>query len=97
MVARQTAVAGGRRRIIERPVSQISVTATKLFLVRTRYLDERNLEWEVRKLSQTPIAKNVSRYAVPALTLKRSGFCYENELRICAVRKSDGVTQNTSR
>ncbi len=59
--------------------------ALKIYMVRTRYLDEKDLKREVLAQSQQTLAKNAERYAVPALTLKRSGFGYENEIRICAL------------
>ena len=54
----------------------------KLFVARTRYLDERPLRRAVDALAKAP-PKSVAREAMRALTLKRSGFAYENELRLC--------------
>ena len=54
----------------------------KVFVARTRYLDERPLRRAVDALAKGS-SKPAAREAMRALTLKRSGFAYENELRLC--------------
>jgi hypothetical protein len=61
----------------------------KAYVVRTRYLTGTRITEEVRRLESTPPAKKVGRYAVPALTLKREGFSYENEVRVCIMADKD--------
>lgn len=62
--------------------------SAKVYVVRTRYLKAANLREEVRRLTDQKPAKDVARYAVPPLTLKRDGFSYENEVRLCAMTKN---------
>lgn len=53
-----------------------------LHVARVRYLDERQLQRAVAKLrKESPPA--TAAQAMRALALKRSGFAYENELRLC--------------
>ncbi len=60
---------------------------TTLHLARTRYLDERDLRRVVRELRAKrvapPTAAALRAEAMRALSLKRAGFAYENELRVC--------------
>lgn len=56
--------------------------SARLYLARTRYLDERDLRRIVKRLRQTP-PRPTAAEAMRALTLKRAGFAYENELRLC--------------
>jgi hypothetical protein len=53
-----------------------------LHVVRVRYLDERRLQRAVTKLKHNPPVATAAQ-AMRALTLKRAGFAYENELRLC--------------
>ncbi len=60
---------------------------TTLYLARARYLDEPDLRRAVRKLragrSAAPAAATLLADAMRALSMKRAGFAYENELRVC--------------
>lgn len=62
----------------------------KIYVVRARYVDERHFSGLIAQQRSITLAKNVARYAVPALSLKRAGFSYENELRICAISERQG-------
>ena len=63
---------------------------SKIHVMRVRYMDERPMLREVNRLLRDP-PKAGSELAMQALAMKRSGFAYENELRICLVspRRSD--------
>ena len=62
----------------------------KIYIVRARYVDEDHFAELIAQQRSITLAKNVARYAVPALSLKRAGFSYENELRICAISERQG-------
>lgn len=63
---------------------------SKIHIARVRYMDERPMLREVNRLLREP-PKAGAEAAVQALAMKRSGFAYENELRICLIspRRSD--------
>lgn len=61
---------------------------SQLYITRARYLDERNLQREVAKLVKGD-ASNVDA-AMRTLSLKRAGFAFENELRLCLM-STDGA------
>lgn len=63
---------------------------SKVHIARVRYMDERPMLREVNKLLRDP-PKAGGEAAMQALAMKRSGFAYENELRVCLLspRRSD--------
>jgi hypothetical protein len=61
-----------------------------LHVARVRYLDERPLQRAVAKLRADPPPPTAAQ-AMRALTLKRSGFAYENELRLCLLLRRQAV------
>ncbi len=56
--------------------------SARLYIARSRYLDEPQLRRAVKRLRDAP-PKPGAGEAMRALTLKRAGFAYENELRLC--------------
>lgn len=67
----------------------------KLYVTRARYVEDKPFVRAIAAQAKKVLAKQVSRYAVPPLTLKRAGFAYENELRICALSEGAGKPPNT--
>lgn len=65
--------------------NQADLPAT-LHVARVRYLDERPLRRAVANLVAAAPAATASE-AMRALTLKRSGFAYENEIRLCLLTR----------
>lgn len=57
---------------------------SKLYITRNRYFDERDFQRELKRLKLATI-KATANDAMRALAMKRSGFAYENEVRICLV------------
>ncbi|HEX5756609.1 MAG TPA: DUF2971 domain-containing protein [Arenimonas sp.] len=62
---------------------------SQLYITRVRYLDERNLQREVAKLVKAGTSDIDA--TMRALALKRAGFAYENELRICLATPGAGT------
>ncbi|MDM0076926.1 hypothetical protein QTH90_21130 [Variovorax sp. J2P1-59] len=56
----------------------------KIYIGRARYMEGPKIRQELLRLRTEPQEK-VSRLAVPALLMKRVGFHFENEIRICIV------------
>jgi hypothetical protein len=56
----------------------------KIYVCRARYMEPKKIRQAIGELRHTD-AKTVSRLIVPALLMKRVGFHFENEIRICIV------------
>lgn len=56
----------------------------KIYVCRARYMEPRKIRQAIKELRLAE-TKTVSRYLVPALLMKRVGFHFENEVRICIV------------
>ncbi len=55
----------------------------KIYVGRVRYMDARDIRQEVSDFKEVLDEEKKSRHAMRALMMKRAGFAFENELRIC--------------